>query len=168
MLLFLLWDTTICTYLFMYTHSLHLSQFSLCGGLFWTTKVQKTKQISIDIFRIFLKTSKDFSSRPKSLIFLTNFLYTQVGYFVGGVASLESGQIAGIAVTFASIALVLLVFLLVFLLRHRHCSSSMVLCSSRNNKQTSANGHLQVEKANANGHVIHQTLNVSYLVCISL
>lgn len=83
----------------------------------------------------------------------------QVGYFVGGVASLESGQIAGIAVTFASIALVLLVFLLVFLLRHRHCSSSMVLCSSRNNKQTSANGHLQVEKANANGHVIHQTLN---------
>ena len=91
----------------------------------------------------------------------------QVGYFVGGVASLESGQIAGIAVTFASIALVLLVFLLVFLLRHRHCSS-MVLCSSRNNKQTSANGHLQVEKANANGHVIHQTLNVSYLVCISL
>ena len=152
----------------MYTHSLHLSQFSLYGGLFWTTKVQKTKQISIDIFRIFLKTSKDFSSRPKPLIFLTNFLYTQVGYFVGGVASLESGQIAGIAVTFASIALVLLVFLLVFLLRHRHCSSSMVLCSSRNNKQTSANGHLQVEKANANGHVIHQTLNVSYLVCISL
>ena len=106
--------------------------------------------------------------KTKPLIFLTNFLYTQVGYFVGGVASLESGQIAGIAVTFASIALVLLVFLLVFLLRHRHCSSSMVLCSSRNNKQTSANGHLQVEKANANGHVIHQTLNVSYLVWISL
>ena len=158
LLLLLLWDTTICTYLFMYTHSLHLSQFSMCGGLFWTTKVQKNP---IYIFRIFLKTSKDFSSYPKSLIFLTNFLYTQVGYFVGGVASLESGQIAGIAVTFASIALVLLVFLLVFLLRHRHCSSSMVLCSSRNNKQTSANGHLQVEKANANGHVIHQTLNVS-------
>lgn len=159
----------------MYTHSLHLSQFSMCGGLFWPTKVQKTKQILIDILRIFLNISVPTLMLPlgcghktKPLIFLTNFLYTQVGYFVGGVASLESGQIAGIAVTFASIALVLLVFLLVFLLRHRHCSSSMVLCSSRNNKQTSANGHLQVEKANANGHVIHQTLNVSYLVCISL
>ena len=137
----------------------------------------KKKQILIDIFRIFLNISVltlmqilplGCGHKTKPLKFLTNFLYTQVGYFVGGVASLESGQIAGIAVTFASIALVLLVFLLVFLLRHRHCSSSMVLCSSRNNKQTSANGHLQVEKANANGHVIHQTLNVSYLVWISL
>ena len=100
-------------------------------------------------------------ARLLKIFFDQYFCYIpQVGYFVGGVASLESGQIAGIAVTFASIALVLLVFLLVFLLRHRHCSS-MVLCSSRNNKQTSANGHLQVEKANANGHVIHQTLNVS-------
>ena len=37
----------------------------------------------------------------------------------------------------------------------------MVLCSSRNNKTSSANGHLQVEKATSNGHAIHQTLNVS-------
>ncbi len=40
-----------------------------------------------------------------------------MGYFVGGVASLESSEIAGIAVTFTVVAVVILVVVLVFLVR---------------------------------------------------
>ena len=76
----------------------------------------------------------------------------QIGYFVGGVASLESGEIAGIAVTLSAIALVLLVLLLVFLVRHRQCSSMLLLFSqnssmSRNHQKTrqTVNGHLQLQ-----------------------
>jgi len=102
----------------------------------------------------------------------------QVGYFVGGVASLESGQIAGIAVTLSAIAVVLLVLLLVFLVRHRQCSSMVLLFSQNQNQKNrqNVNGHLQIqpqdtrqngqnqstilsEKATTNGHAIHQNLN---------
>ena len=109
------------------------------------------------------------------------FLKFQVGYFVGGVASLESGEIAGIAVTLSAIALVLLVLLLVFLVRQRHCSSMVLLFSGsgpRSSKtRQNVNGHLQIQqqqqqqqpppqtttmtgKATANGHSIHQNLKV--------
>lgn len=91
---------------------------------------------------------------------------------MGGVASLESGEIAGIAVTFSAIALVLLVLLLVFLVRQRQCSSMVLLfsASSSNGRHASkananTNGHLVVqpntaEKATTNGHAIHQNLKV--------
>jgi hypothetical protein len=46
---------------------------------------------------------------------LKYFRCFQVGYFVGGVASLESSEIAGIAVTFTVVAVVILVVVLVFL-----------------------------------------------------
>ena len=68
------------------------------------------------------------------------------------MASLESGEIAGIAVTLSAIALVLLVLLLVFLVRHRQCSSMLLLFSqnssmSRNHQKTrqTVNGHLQLQ-----------------------
>ena len=99
---------------------------------------------------------------------------------MGGVASLESGQIAGIAVTLSAIAVVLLVLLLVFLVRHRQCSSMVLLFSQNQNQKNrqNVNGHLQIqpqdtrqngqnqstmlsEKATTNGHAIHQNLNVS-------
>ena len=84
---------------------------------------------------------------------------------MGGVASLESGEIAGIAVTFSAVALVLLVLLLVFLVRQRQCSS-MVFSKTSTTQQT--NGHLTVvkqeEKATTNGHAIHQNLKVWQLV----
>jgi hypothetical protein len=48
-----------------------------------------------------------------------------VGYFVGGVAYLESSEIAGIAVSFTVIAIILLVLTMVFLVRNRLCSKSV-------------------------------------------
>ena len=96
------------------------------------------------------------------------------------MASLESGQIAGIAVTLSAIAVVLLVLLLVFLVRHRQCSSMVLLFSQNQNQKNrqNVNGHLQIqpqdtrqngqnqstmlsEKVTTNGHAIHQNLNVS-------
>lgn len=50
--------------------------------------------------------------------------YFQVGYFVGGVASLESSEIAGLAVTFSVVAVLVLALLLVFFVRQRMCGGS--------------------------------------------
>lgn len=55
-----------------------------------------------------------------------------MGYFVRGVASLESGEIVGIAATFSIIASLLLVIALVFLIRQKNCLSP----SSRNTFST--------------------------------
>lgn len=49
------------------------------------------------------------------------FCEFQVGYFVGGVAPLESGEIAGIVGAFAIMASVLLGVIIVFLLKRRAC-----------------------------------------------
>ena len=75
-----------------------------------------------------------------------------MGYFVGGVASLESGEIAGIAVTLSAIAIVLLVLLLVFFVRQRNSCSTLIL----RRKPT------QNVMEKANGH-IHQTLKVHFI-----
>ena len=73
---------------------------------------------------------------------------SQVGYFVGGVASLESGEIAGIAVTLSALAIVLLVLLLVFFVRQRSSCSTLILRRKPTEVMEKANGH------------IHQTLKV--------
>ncbi len=40
---------------------------------------------------------------------------------MGGVASLESSEIAGLAVSFTFVAILLVIFLLLFVVRHRMC-----------------------------------------------
>ena len=105
------------------------------------------------------------------ILYLLTFF--QVGYFVGGVASLESSEIAGIAVTFTAIALVLLVLALVFLVRQRgkcvslrsHQTSSLNVTSQNGVKSTpTANGHLVLqEKAlSTNGHAIHHNVSFNF------
>ncbi len=70
------------------------------------------------------------------------------------MASLESGEIAGIAVTLSAIAIVLLVLLLVFFVRQRNSCSTLIL-----RRKPTPN---VMEKAN--GH-IHQTLKVPKQLC---
>ena len=77
-----------------------------------------------------------------------------MGYFVGGVASLESGEIAGIAVTLSAIAIVLLVLLLVFFVRQRSCSTLILRRKPTPNVLEKANGH------------IHQNLKVRGQLCL--
>ena len=63
----------------------------------------------------------------------------QVGYFVGGVASLESSEIAGIAVSFSFVAILVLIFIVIFIARHRmHCARW----------KEKPNGSARVEKVN--------------------
>ena len=57
----------------------------------------------------------------------------QVDYFVGGLAPLESKEIAGIAVAFSIIAAVLLVVAFVFLVKHRSCIVRQATSHSANN-----------------------------------
>ena len=59
------------------------------------------------------------------MYFNFDFTYTkQVGFFVGGVASLESGEIAGIAVAFAFVAIVLSFLILAFVAKRKFFHSN--------------------------------------------
>ena len=117
------------------------------------------------MLKLHLKMTKD------TLISLNtppiHFLF-QVGYFVGGVASLESSEIAGIAVTFTAIALVLLVLALVFLVRQRgkcvnsrHPTSSDASANGVKSATVTANGHLALQEKtpSTNGHAMHQNVS---------
>ena len=99
------------------------------------------------------------------------------------MASLESGEIAGIAVTFTVIAVVLLVLVLVFLVRHRNtsdsCATAILLTNHNHTKRggeagnsngigpngTTSNGNGQTEVNGkkgtviTNGHALHQMVN---------
>jgi hypothetical protein len=95
-----------------------------------------------------------------------HFFSFQIGYFVGGVASLESGEIAGIAVTLTAIALVLLVLLLVFLVRHKNCPTIFLREKERQRQKHDTlsvvpNGHQKTPQTN--GHTIHHQNMVSFV-----
>ncbi len=76
----------------------------LIDGLFQSRQAKKRKAVCLST----TTTKKGF-----------NF---QVGFFVGGVASLESGEIAGIAMAFAVVAVVLLVVVVGFAAKRKFCS----------------------------------------------
>ena len=69
-----------------------------------------------------------YKDRPRQ-----NIVHFQVDYFVGGLAPLESKEIAGIAVAFSIIAAVLLVVAFVFLVKHRSCIVRQATSHSANN-----------------------------------
>ena len=98
-------------------------------------------------------------------------LLLQVGYFVGGVASLESSEIAGIAVSFSFVAILVLLFVVVFIARHRfnNCakfgdkpigtaivekvSNGRVLMGNKNNKSKANNGSVEMMMTNGGVNV---------------
>ena len=96
-------------------------------------------------------------------IIVTNDVSLQVGYFVGGVAPLESGEIAGIVGAFAVMAGIMVSVVIVFLLRKgRPCGdrSGPVLSTIWVRKQQNGNGGLNGQQQKqpppsngmANGH----------------
>ena len=90
-------------------------------------------------------------------------LFFQVGFFVGGVASLESSEIAGIAVTFSVISVVLFIFLLIFLVRQRLCGKLIPNPSNANKPTVTVVGKSNGTASNkvhipSKVHTIKQTL----------
>jgi len=67
----------------------------------------------------FLGDDDDKTANIASFALLTFDHLPQVGYFVGGVASLESGELAGLAATFAVVAVLALTFMVALVLRTR-------------------------------------------------
>ena len=80
----------------------------------------------------------------------------QVGYFVGGVASLESSEIAGIAVSFSFVAILVLIFVVIFVARHRFNRGMGIGGGgdcARRWRHEKPNGGATVEKINGSVHV---------------
>ena len=82
--------------------------------------------------------------------YMIEYFLFKVDYFVGGLAPLESKEIAGIAVAFSIIAAVLLVVAMVFLIRHRSCIGRQASRSATN----PALSTIWVRKEGSNGAVV--------------